>query len=47
MNLLEQWMSLSDIIFPESEWKGFLDLSEHDPKQETDCMLPLTLSVRA
>lgn len=47
MNLLEQWMSLSDIIFPESEWKGFLDPSEHDPKQETDCMLPLTLSVRA
>ena len=47
MNLLEQWMSLSDIIFLESEWKGFLDPSEHDPKQETDCMLPLTLSVRA
>lgn len=47
MNLLEQWISLSDIIFPGNEWKDFLDPSEHDPKQETECLLPLTLSARA
>ena len=45
MNLLEQWMSISDIIFPDSEWRGFRDPSEHDPKNES-CLLPLTLSAR-
>lgn len=45
MNLLEQWMSISDIIFPDSEWQGFRDPSEHDPKNES-CLLPLTLSAR-
>ena len=45
MNLLEQWMSISDIIFPDSEWQGFRDSSEHDPKNES-CLLPLTLSAR-
>ena len=45
MNLLEQWTSNSDIIFPDSEWQGFRDPSEHDPKNES-CLLPLTLSAR-
>ena len=28
MNLLEQWISISDIIFPPSEWAGYTDPSE-------------------
>ena len=45
MNLLELWMRISDILFPDSEWQGFRDPSEHDPKNES-CLLPLTLSAR-
>ena len=45
MNLLEQWMSFSDFIFPPSEWAGFTDPSEYDPAPDR-CLLPLTLSAR-
>lgn len=45
MNLLEEWMSISDIIFPPSEWAGFTDPSEYDPAPDR-CLLPFTLSAR-
>ncbi len=45
MNLLEEWMSISDIIFPPSEWAGFTDPSEYDPTPDR-CLLPFTLSAR-
>ena len=38
-------MSISDIIFPDSEWQGFRAPSEPAPKHES-CLLPLTLSAR-
>ena len=45
MNLLEEWMSISDIIFPPSEWAGFTDPSEYGPAPDR-CLLPFTLSAR-
>ena len=45
MNLLEQWMSISDIIFPDSEWQASATPRSTNPKNES-CLLPLTLSAR-
>lgn len=42
VNLLEEWMRFSDMIFPADEWTGFTDPSEYDPESGT-CLLPLTL----
>ena len=45
MSLLEQWISVSEIIFPETQWRGFADPSEYDPSNRR-CLLPLTLSAQ-
>lgn len=45
MNLLEQWISISDIIFPPSEWAGYTDPSEYE-SASAGCLLPKTLSAR-
>lgn len=45
MNLLEEWIAISDIIFPTGEWAGYTDPSEYDGKKPT-CLLPMTLSAR-
>ena len=45
LNLLEEWISISDIIFPPSEWAGYTDPSEYDPATGR-CLLPMTLSAR-
>ena len=45
MNLLEEWISISDIIFPPSEWAGYTDPSEYDPAPDR-CLPPMTLSAR-
>ena len=45
LNLLEEWISISDIIFPPSEWAGYTDPSEYDPAPD-HCLLPMTLSAR-
>ena len=45
MNLLEQWISISDIIFPPSEWAGYTDPSEYE-SSSAGCLLPKTLSAR-
>ena len=45
LNLLEEWISTSDIIFPPSEWAGYTDPSEYDPAPDR-CLLPMTLSAR-
>lgn len=33
ISLLDEWARFSDLIFPESEWKGCLDPSEFSPDQ--------------
>ncbi len=47
LNLLEEWMNISDIIFPPSVWGGFTDPSERENAiTPGECLLPLTLSAR-
>lgn len=45
MNLLEEWMHCSTLIFPASIWEGLYDPAQQDP-EETRCLMPYTLQER-
>ena len=45
LDLLEEWLHFSDIVFPAHTWQGLYDPSEHDPS-DTRCLLPYTIQER-
>lgn len=45
IDLVDEWVHFSEVIFPASMWTGFMDPSEHDPT-DTRCLMPYTLQER-
>lgn len=45
LDLLEEWLHFSDIVFPAHTWQGLYDPSEHD-LSDTRCLLPYTIQER-
>lgn len=45
LDLLEEWMHFSDVIFPAHTWAGLCDPSDYDP-EDARCLLPHTIQER-
>ena len=45
LDLLEEWMHFSDVIFPANVWGGISDPSERNP-DDPRCLMPYTLQER-